>query len=74
MHLLKYQIGNDLGYYKFTQFGIFSLQFGRFNVRGIFVRAVQCSWYKLRNVILIYMNEFIMFNLANMILYTNKLV
>ena len=50
---------------KFTQFGMFIVPFGRFNVYRIHVRAVQCSYYKFRHVILMYMNEFLMLKWAS---------
>ena len=50
---------------KCTQFGMFIVPFGRFNVHRIHVRAVQCSYYKLRHVILMYMNEFLMLKWAS---------
>ena len=72
--MLKDQFGNDLAIIKFTQFGMFIVPLGQFNVRRIHVRAVQCT-YKLRHVILIYMNEFLMLKWASKppskILYTN---
>ena len=63
---------------KFTQFVMFIVPFGRFNVHRIHIRAVQCSYYKFRHVILIDMNAFLMLNWASKapskILYTNSMI
>ena len=63
---------------KFTQFRMFIVPFGQFNVHRIHVRSVQCSYYKFRHVILMYMNKFLMLKWAskppNMILYSNSMI